>query len=144
MHLSHLVYASRSVDVDDLAVGNILRAARQNNRAQVVTGVLLFDGTHFLQLLEGDRDVLSSLFRTISADPRHADVTLMSVGSLQQRDCHGWAMGYLDEGPVVTDAVQRFSASRAFDPYDMSSESAAALLRHIARHESGVAVTDPI
>lgn len=39
-----------------------------------VTGILLFNGTEFFQVLEGEEEVIDALFCHISNDPRHTEI----------------------------------------------------------------------
>ena len=48
----------------------VAKANTKNKRADV-TGILLFDGLHFFQLLEGPRDAVQGIYNRISADARH-------------------------------------------------------------------------
>lgn len=93
-------------------VGALLTLARERNRQLGLSGALLFDGEHFLQLLEGPADVVDALARRIEADPRHTDVQVLLHGAdahspLFQRWWGGWADG---------DAVQAFLALDRSDP----------------------------
>lgn len=73
--LTTLIYQSQlnaECSDDDLRV--LSRAACENNISMQVTGILLFNGTEFFQVLEGEEHVIDPLFRHICDDPRHADV----------------------------------------------------------------------
>lgn len=61
-----------SVDLQD-----ILESAITNNSATDVTGILLFNGINFLQVLEGPQDKVESTFSSISADERHTGVVVI-------------------------------------------------------------------
>ena len=142
MYLSHLMYASRSVSADPLAIGQILGVARRRNRANDVTGLLLFDGVYFFQLLEGDRTVVSRLYHQIVNDRRHSDVVLLAAGPATERTCSGWSMGYVDDQSAIGDTVLRFSASRSFNPFTMTAASAQRLAHHIAANPDALGVTE--
>lgn len=73
--LSTLIYRSRArtaLRPEDLQ--RLLKSARERNAALQITGILLFDGVHFVQLIEGPEDAVAALFATIQADPRHCNV----------------------------------------------------------------------
>lgn len=73
--LSTLVYRSRaSAQLTEEGIHQLLGAARLRNKSIGVTGVLLFDGVHFVQLLEGPERALDGLFDTIRQDRRHHHV----------------------------------------------------------------------
>lgn len=73
--VSQLVYVSRSAaHVDRSELEAILDAARPYNAAHDITGFLTFDGTSFVQLLEGPPDAVDALMGRIEADARHDGV----------------------------------------------------------------------
>ncbi len=73
--LSTLIYRSRSRDTLSTAQLEQLEAqARERNQALQVTGILLFDGTHFFQVLEGPDAVIDALYARICQDPRHVHI----------------------------------------------------------------------
>lgn len=87
MALTQLVYHSRN-----RAVGSkldllraILMASRRNNARDEITGFLIFDQAWFFQILEGGRARVLSAYERIQKDPRHADVTLMSMRDVGAR-----------------------------------------------------------
>lgn len=95
--LSTLIYRSRAVqsmtaeDLDDL-----LTPARARNAALHVTGILLFDGVHFVQLLEGPDDAVVQLFDAIRRDDAHKNVVFLMQDQGPARRFGGDAMAMLD------------------------------------------------
>ncbi|WP_416172634.1 BLUF domain-containing protein [Achromobacter dolens] len=62
--LSTLIYRSRVCEpLDADALGVLVRKARARNASLNVTGILLFDGVHFVQLLEGGRTGIGGAVR---------------------------------------------------------------------------------
>jgi Sensors of blue-light using FAD len=93
--LWQLVYASAaSADFTVADLQSVLRAARERNPRIGVTGMLLFEGTSFLQILEGEVDALDALYERISADPRHARQVLLLREQIDTRSFGKWTMGY--------------------------------------------------
>lgn len=93
--LWQLVYASAAspkFTVKDLKA--VLGIARERNALVGVTGMLLFEGTSFLQILEGDADVLDSLYKKIADDPRHTRQVLLLREPIESRSFGDWTMGY--------------------------------------------------
>ena len=94
---ARLIYTSRAAirmtrrQVQDLAV-----RARDKNRRLDVTGILLFGGGRFLQILEGDEPTISGLYDQIRADPRHTDCTLLTLGPASTRLFSGWRMALIN------------------------------------------------
>ena len=66
-------------------VSNIAMQSRVANAVQRITGMLIFDGIRFCQYFEGSKNDVLALFERICADSRHAAVTLIHQGPLQER-----------------------------------------------------------
>ena len=97
------VYVSSAVSPwspDDLVA--LLEQSRAKNTALGVTDLLLHrDGT-FMQVLEGEEDVVRPLYDTIAHDPRHVDVVNVWVSLAPVRRFPDWSMGFRD---LATDPV---------------------------------------
>ena len=91
--LCQLIYVSRATEKmsmrDAMA---IVDAASVNNAKIGVTGLLCYGGGYFLQVLEGDGDVVSRTFCRIARDDRHADVRLIDFSMIQARRFEDWSM----------------------------------------------------
>ena len=57
--------------------------------------MLLYDGSHFMQVLEGDETKVLALFEQIKADPRHKNVEALINNPLDKRNFNDWAMGLI-------------------------------------------------
>jgi hypothetical protein len=79
----------------DAEINQILETSRRNNKAQNVTGALLFDSGYFAQALEGTRLAIEQIFERIQRDPRHGDVTVLSSQTSGQRDFPEWSMAHV-------------------------------------------------
>ena len=66
-------------------VSSIAMQSRVANAVQRITGMLIFDGIRFCQYVEGSKNDVLALFERICADSRHAAVTLIHQGPLQER-----------------------------------------------------------
>jgi len=70
--LSTIIYRSHlSDDVSELILEGLAGKANKVNNAFDVTGILLFNGTHFFQLLEGPEDAVNTIYQRICQDTRH-------------------------------------------------------------------------
>lgn len=70
--LSTLIYRSRlSPGCDAPALQQIVAKAQARNAALKITGILLFDGDYFLQVLEGTDEAVRRVYASICRDPRH-------------------------------------------------------------------------
>lgn len=64
-----------------------------------ITGLLIFDGTHFFQILEGELGVLSKLMASIHRDNRHSDLVILLKEPAPKRDYEKWAMRLIVRAP---------------------------------------------
>jgi DNA-binding transcriptional regulator YbjK len=70
-----IVYSSTvATSLPPPALAAFIDRVRAKNRAINVTGRLLYDGERFIQVIEGRKATVGSLFEAIAADPRHRDV----------------------------------------------------------------------
>ncbi len=66
----YLVYISAaSYPYMDEELKNILLKSRQNNEARKITGLLLYHDGSIIQVLEGEKEQVLSIYQTISHDP---------------------------------------------------------------------------
>ena len=92
MTLKRLIYASHPFGFDDLVLANILKTAQTFNARHDVTGTLICREDLYLQLLEGDRADVDSIFEKITRDDRHTDVEILVQENTAQRLFPAWAM----------------------------------------------------
>lgn len=91
-----MIYASatkRLLSPYDL--GQILEASRRNNAQLGVSGILLYESGSFLQVLEGDDDVVRSLFAKIARDARHDRISVVRERKIETREFGQWTMGFV-------------------------------------------------
>jgi hypothetical protein len=95
MIVSRLIYVSRARDgIGTAELERLVERARVNNAMANVTGLLLFDGRNFMQLLEGPEDEVEGIFDAIVADMRHSDIIRICSASDVPRQFPNWSMGY--------------------------------------------------
>jgi len=92
--LIYLLYTStRTKKCTQTEIDKILTVCNQHNLAENITGVLLYSENKFVQYLEGEYTILTSLYDKIKEDDRHQKVRLMAVGMIEQRAFPSWHMG---------------------------------------------------
>lgn len=90
-----LIYVSTSVKLlNDDELLDILKVSRENNSSKDVTGLLLYKGGNFMQVLEGADGVVEAVFETIKADLRHKDVIVLSREQISNRQFPAWEMAF--------------------------------------------------
>lgn len=93
--LIQLVYVSKATHEftsDDLT--NLLLKIRPNNQINNITGMLLFDGGSFMQVIEGKSASIAHLFSRIQSDPRHQNIVHILEKPVVARQFPGWSMGF--------------------------------------------------
>ncbi|QUL37278.1 BLUF domain-containing protein [Erythrobacter sp. JK5] len=90
--LSQYLYISTAPSLSREEVEKILETSTRNNPAHGITGLLLYNGRNFLQLLEGEENELVGLMMRIGSDKRHTGVSLLSSTQIDARSCPDWAM----------------------------------------------------
>jgi hypothetical protein len=95
--LATLIYRSRlNHALDPSQLAGLVQQASLRNTALQVTGVLLFDGRQFLQVLEGPISAVNAVFERINRDVRHANIVELMRDFAPHRR-------FLDQGLVLFD-----------------------------------------
>ncbi len=81
-------------------VASIMSSSVSGNGMSGITGLLLYDGTFFMQTIEGPPGRTSDLFARIEEDHRHDGIVKFGVQLLEERDFPEWSMKLL--GPNST------------------------------------------
>lgn len=94
--LTTLIYRSRSLQkFSQTDIEKLSAKAFSNNVKLNVTGILLFDGEYFLQVLEGPSEAVSAIFKKLSTDPRHSNIVTMLHGKEGKHRFGSWGMYYV-------------------------------------------------
>lgn len=90
-----LIYVSTSIELlNDEELLDILKVSRVNNTSGEITGMLLYKGGNFMQVLEGPDDAVNGIFEKIKNDPRHKGVSVISREQIQSRQFPAWEMAF--------------------------------------------------
>ena len=93
--LIEIVYVSRpGKGLSNQTIVEILEVAQARNDECGITGLLLYDGEHFLQVLEGPAVAVWEVYADILADPRHYGVVTVHEGPIARRMFGRWGMAY--------------------------------------------------
>lgn len=108
------VYYSISIsEVTQEFINNILEHSRESNLKKNITGCLLYHNNVFLQLLEGEKDVVEKLYNVIKEDTRHKEVTEIYNQTIENRIFPSWSMAYHELDDNDTE-VKKFIKSIQF------------------------------
>ena len=93
MDLTSLTYTSlASLDLQSSDLEKIHRTARELNALDGITGLLVFNGTHFLQIVEGAESAIDDLVERLMRDPRHGGLEIRDRRKIESRSFPDWAM----------------------------------------------------
>jgi Sensors of blue-light using FAD len=90
------IYKSRCKRASASDWQSILASARRYNPGHGITGALFCDGLNYVQVLEGEANIVDALFLRINDDPRHDDVVLLAREPIEARMFADWAMGFAE------------------------------------------------
>lgn len=93
--LREIVYISTAKGIDAAEIEEILGSCARNNVERNVTGILLYNGRNFMQLLEGDVADLSWVMNRIENDPRHDGLSVLDDIAIPERACPDWSMRHI-------------------------------------------------
>ena len=93
MLLKSLTYTSlASLDLQTSDLEDIHRTAREANSLDGITGLLIFNGTHFLQIIEGEPEAIDALVAKLRRDPRHNGFEVRDEQMVEERSFPDWSM----------------------------------------------------
>jgi hypothetical protein len=100
IHQLFYVSSARGKNIQKSMVDDIVRKACAYNAKVGITGILLFKGGIFVQLLEGPKDEVQSLYRKIERDHRHGNLVKLFEITDNERLFPHWSMGLKEMGPL--------------------------------------------
>ena len=93
MSLKTLTYTSLArLDINDTDLRDILTDARDLNAIDGITGMLIFNGTRFLQMLEGSPKAIDDLVERLRRDRRHSSLEIREDRPIDVPSFAGWSM----------------------------------------------------
>lgn len=118
MRLERLIYESTATgstgSLGNLAV--ILAESQHNNSRTGLTGALAAHGDRYIQVVEGQPEVLDGLLRRLEDDPRHKDIRLMHREPVEERLFAGRAMASARVTPELETSLDALMSERAPSP----------------------------
>ena len=131
--LTQMVYISKaSQEFTDEGLVDLLEKSRQKNAALGITGMLLYKSGKFLQVLEGNTEVVEQLFDRIRNDSRHYDFTPLSIVPVKQREFGDWSMAFGNLNNLSLQDIEGYSTAleegQDFEPFASNAPGAHAML----------------
>jgi len=123
MSLKSLTYTSFArLDLEARDLEAIHRTAREVNALEGITGLLIFNGTHFLQIIEGMPAAIDDLVERLRRDPRHSGLEIRDEQMIEQRSFPDWSMelvrvsaSYFEARDTVIDRLPEATAADVRD-----------------------------
>jgi hypothetical protein len=113
MKLTSVTYTSLArIDTQGADLEAIQAAARERNSTEGITGLLVFNGTHFLQTIEGPERAIEGLIERLRNDPRHTGFEIRDQRRIDARSFPDWPMetlrvnaGYFEARDMIADRL---------------------------------------
>lgn len=108
--LFSLLYVSKATrPFTEQQLVDLLQVAREKNQRIEITGLLLYKDDKFMQILEGEKDVVLELFRKIACDPRHYEVVHLLDEYITTRIYPEWSMGLKNLNSIIPEEFPGYS-----------------------------------
>jgi hypothetical protein len=123
MTLKSLTYTSLArLDLTAEDIEEIHRTAQEVNALEGITGLLIFNGTHFLQVIEGAPNAIDDLVEKLRRDPRHSGFEIRDEHEAEERTFPAWSMelvkvsaSYFEARETVIDRLPKDMAAQLRD-----------------------------
>jgi len=117
-YLIYLSTTKKPMNYDELSA--LLQQCRENNLKLGVTGMLLYQNETFMQMLEGEKQVVLDLYDEIKKDERHTGFHTVLEGDIGERNFEDWSMGFFNmdkagEFPKYSEFIKENLALRSFE-----------------------------
>lgn len=95
-----LVYWSvANPDLNGSDIENLFDKSKNHNLENKITGFLFFYNKQFIQIIEGEKNIIYALFENIKKDTRHTNVLLLAESEIKERIFENWTMNYHNLNP---------------------------------------------
>lgn len=110
--VSMMVYRSRAVvPPSEGELDYLLCQSQSRNRAESITGLLIYDQGYFYQWLEGSTESVTRVWESIRADPRHYQVEVLREQRISKRHFSNWNMRLARRAKKISRIVARGGAT---------------------------------
>ena len=112
MSLRSLTYtsvAAPGLTAEDIE--SIHQVAVTLNARDGITGLLVYNGAHFLQIVEGKREPIYALVERLRGDQRHSGMTIRDDAAIEARSFPDWSMELVRVGPMLDEASKSIDDS---------------------------------
>lgn len=104
--LIYLSHATQRMTMRDTMT--IVDAANKRNAEAGLTGLLCYGGGYFMQVIEGEGDVVSHAFCRIAKDDRHEHIRMIDFSVIGARRFDDWSMHLINlDDPNRPESIHR-------------------------------------
>ena len=90
-----ILYKSKAISTFQLAdIQTMLNKSKRFNKANDITGLIIYYDAQFLQLIEGEEDQIKTLYDLILNDERHSDVETILSQPTNDTLWNKWSMAF--------------------------------------------------
>ena len=129
-----IIYVSSAIEpFSNEQLVDLLALARAKNSEKHITGMLLYHDGDFMQVIEGEKNAVLTLFAKLCLDPRHQNVMTLMEGEVEARSFSEWSMGFKvlsDDAAASLDGFDDFMKNPlSEEPLSGTSDKAKIMLR---------------
>lgn len=136
----YIIYVSQAKKpMDVIELEQLLQKSRAWNTSKALTGLLIYrfsaegKSGHFIQMLEGDKSEVRTLYDMIKTDKRHHTVLILNEGTVENRMFSEWAMGFKNVDDAMLEGLPGHArlGDSTFNPaaFQQSNDEALKLLK---------------
>ena len=103
--IQHIYVSHAAPTFEEHEIPELLKQIRPDNAKHGITGMLIYTGTAFLQVLEGAQASVNELFDRILRDRRHMRVTSIVHEALYERQFNDWTMDFVTVDATDVDGI---------------------------------------
>jgi hypothetical protein len=115
--IQHIYVSTARVAADLATLEDILSVSVRNNAPVGITGMLLYAGGTYMQILEGEEEAVNATHLRIERDSRHFGIIVLEHAPIAERSFSQWTMGFRGLGAAEAAESPSFAPffSEGFD-----------------------------
>jgi len=114
-------------------IAELQAVAIARNGENEITGALVYDDEWFVQVLEGEAQMVEATMQRIAKDPRHANVAVISRKPISERRFGKWSMGFAERNPRTEVYFGEHWFNGGMNPHDMKDGDVLNLMDRLAK-----------
>ena len=95
-----------------LDIKKMMKIAKKFNSENKITGCLLYYKHRFIQILEGEEEIIKELYAKIKQDKKHYNVNLLYINEISERIFPRWSMVYKE---LNDSQLEKLTDTRLFE-----------------------------